>query len=160
MACDVKDGATCEVGHGTTEDAAAGILGVENGAAFDEGSEGAGNGFGFREFGHSRLLPIDVDAVGAEFDGVGLETDTGVEVVRAGAAVELPGVPGAYDGSSVERAVGEGAAGVGAGSIKGMELAINIAEQEAGIAANDFMHLARRDFGLECHVAERHQGED
>jgi len=160
MAGDVEDFATGEIGHRAAKDAAAGILGVENGPAFDEGSEAAGDGFGFGEFRHGALLPVDVNAVGALLDGVGFELDSGAEVMRTGAAVELPGMPGADDSGPVERAVGEGAAGVWACSIKGVELAINIAKQKACLTTNDFVHLARRDVGLGCHVAEGHQGED
>lgn len=80
--------------------------------------------------------------------------------MRAAAAIELPGVPGADDGRSMERPMGKRSAGMGAGAIHGMYLAIGIAERQPGLAVNDFVHLAGRHLGHARHSSERHHGED
>jgi len=101
VAGDVFDAGAGEIGHGSTQNPAAGKLSVENCASFDERSQRTGDCLGFGEFRHGGSIAVHEDSVWTEFDAVGFQPDSRIVVEFTGAAVEFPGMPRADDRGSV-----------------------------------------------------------
>lgn len=86
---------------------------------------------------------LDVDDTVADFDWVNRKGGAGVVRALAGGGVELPGVPGAYDQSVKEIALGEGSSRMGTQSLDCTDFAIVVAEQDREFFVLPGGHRAR-----------------
>lgn len=86
---------------------------------------------------------LDLDVVTVDARRIGAVNDTGVDLLLAGARVELPAVPGAGDNAPVERSLAQWPTLVGANTIEGLELTVDVKNRQHGILYDDFARLTR-----------------
>ena len=92
--------------------------------------------------GSSGIWQLDEDVSVADDDGVGFEAASRVAVMLAGGAIEFPGVPRAHEHASVEGALAQGSARMGAESVDGIHLVFDTAKDQV----LERMRLAGSDF--------------